>query len=160
MAELGKIWADDSDTAKIAKPLYIEGSQTWYSCHHLPLNLSSSFSSEHFTLVSWPCNQISQLGRNPDPVNIHRLIFTRSLLCSLVSSLVTKATMTRRIPSAVVVAAFLLGSWSADAFQPHARVSSVRPSRAKQNGITLDMISVFGRDVQVSLLFSQARDGI
>ena len=74
MAELGKIWADDSDTAKIARPLYIEGSQTWYACHHLPLNLSSSFSSEHFTLVSWPCNQISQLGRNPDPVNIHRLL--------------------------------------------------------------------------------------
>ena len=97
------------------------------------------------------------MGRNPDPVNIHRLSFIRSLLCSLVSSLVTKATMTRRTPSAAVVAAFLLGTWSADAFQPHAHVSSVRPSRVQQNGSTVDMISVFGRDVQVRLL---SRDGI
>ena len=63
--------------------------------------------------------------------------------------------MARRIPSAAVAAAFLLGTWSADAFQPHARVSSVRPSRVQQNGGTLDMVSVFGRDVQVSLLSNE-----
>ena len=52
MAEPGKTWAVGIDTAKITSPLYIEGSQTWYAYHHRPLNLSSSFSSEHFTLAS------------------------------------------------------------------------------------------------------------
>ena len=67
-------------------------------------------------------------------------------------SLVTKKpTMARRIPSAAVAAALLLGTWSADAFQPHARVSSMRPTRMHQNESTVDMISVFGRDVQVRL---------
>jgi len=57
-----------------------------------------------------------------------------------------------RIPGAAVVAAFLLfGTRDADAFQPHARVSPIsRPSRTmRPNGSELDMMSVFGRDVQV-----------
>jgi len=63
--------------------------------------------------------------------------------------------MARRIPSAAVAAAFLLGTWSADAFQPHARVSVMKPSRVQQNGSTVDMVSVFGRDVQVRLFLSR-----
>ena len=63
--------------------------------------------------------------------------------------------MARRTPSAAVAAAFLLGTWSADAFQPHARVSSMRLSRVQRKGSTLDMVSVFGRDVQVSLLSNE-----
>jgi len=57
-----------------------------------------------------------------------------------------------RIPGAAVVAAFLLfGTRDADAFQPHSRVSATaRPSRTmRPNGSELDMMSVFGRDVQV-----------
>ena len=58
-----------------------------------------------------------------------------------------------RIPGAAVVAAFLLfGTRDADAFQSHPHVASfARPSRTvRPNGSSaLDMMSVFGRDVQV-----------